>query len=51
MYRLGIDIGSTTIKMALIEVLSDKVPRDQGQGAKDVRVVATDYRRHNTEPR
>ena len=36
MYHLGIDIGSTTIKMALV---------DAG-GA----VVATDYRRHNAEP-
>ena len=40
MYKLGIDIGSTTIKMALIEVPS----------TKDVRILATDYRRHNAEP-
>ena len=26
MYRLGIDIGSTTIKMALVEVQGDQVP-------------------------
>ena len=45
MYRLGIDIGSTTIKMALVEVLSDQVP-----SAKEVRILATDYRRHNAEP-
>ena len=45
MYRLGIDIGSTTIKMALVEGLSDQVP-----SAKDVRILATDYRRHNAEP-
>ena len=36
MYHLGIDIGSTTIKMALVDAA----------GA----VVATDYRRHNAEP-
>ena len=45
MYKLGIDIGSTTIKMALVEVLSDQVP-----SAKEVRILATDYRRHNAEP-
>ena len=45
MYKLGIDIGSTTIKMALIEVPSDQVP-----STKDVRILATDYRRHNAEP-
>ena len=45
MYRLGIDIGSTTIKMALIEV-----PSDQEQSTKEVRILATDYRRHNAEP-
>lgn len=45
MYRLGIDIGSTTIKMALIEV-----PSDQVQSTKEVRILATDYRRHNAEP-
>ena len=45
MYKLGIDIGSTTIKMALVEVLSDQV-----LSAKEVRILATDYRRHNAEP-
>ena len=45
MYKLGIDIGSTTIKMALIEVPSDQVP-----STKDIRILATDYRRHNAEP-
>lgn len=45
MYRLGIDIGSTTIKMALVEVPSDQVP-----STKEVRILATDYRRHNAEP-
>jgi len=45
MYKLGIDIGSTTIKMALVEVLSDQV-----QSTKEVRILATDYRRHNAEP-
>ena len=50
MYRLGIDIGSTTIKMALVEVLSDQVPSDDVQSTKEVRILATDYRRHNAEP-
>ncbi len=45
MYRLGIDIGSTTIKMALVEVQGDDV-----QSTKEVRILATDYRRHNAEP-
>ena len=45
MYQLGIDIGSTTIKMALIEAVSDDV-----QSTKEVRILATDYRRHNAEP-
>ena len=43
MYQLGIDIGSTTIKMALLRVQSD-----QGQGTKDV--IATAYERHNAAP-
>ena len=43
MYQLGIDIGSTTIKMALLKVQSD-----QGQGTKDV--IATAYERHNAAP-
>ena len=55
MYKLGIDIGSTTIKMALVEVLSDQVPSDQVLSdqvlsTKDIRILATDYRRHNAEP-
>lgn len=36
MYSLGIDIGSTTIKMALVDA--------RGQ------VLACDYRRHNANP-
>ena len=37
-YRLGIDIGSTTIKMALIAV------------GKETKVLRTMYRRHNAAP-
>lgn len=48
MYRLGIDIGSTTIKMALIKVDSQK-SKDRPSDSKPV-VLATDYRRHNAEP-
>ena len=48
MYRLGIDIGSTTIKMALIKVESQK-SKDRPLDSKPV-VLATDYRRHNAEP-
>ncbi len=48
MYRLGIDIGSTTIKMALVEVESQKT-KDRPSNLKPV-VLATDYRRHNAEP-
>ncbi len=48
MYRLGIDIGSTTIKMALVEVESQKT-KDRPSDSKPV-VLATDYRRHNAEP-
>ena len=48
MYRLGIDIGSTTIKMALIKVESQK-SKDLPSDSKPV-VLATDYRRHNAEP-
>ncbi|MBQ2540112.1 MAG: hypothetical protein II551_00530 [Paludibacteraceae bacterium] len=48
MYRLGIDIGSTTIKMALIEVEGQKT-NDRPSDSKPV-VLATDYRRHNAEP-
>ena len=43
MYLLGIDIGSTTIKMALL-----KVPRDDIQSTPEV--VATAYERHNAAP-
>ncbi|MBQ7381784.1 MAG: hypothetical protein IJ047_08150 [Paludibacteraceae bacterium] len=48
MYKLGIDIGSTTIKMALVEVESQK-SKDRPSDSKPV-VLATDYRRHNAEP-
>ena len=48
MYKLGIDIGSTTIKMALIKVDSQK-SKDRPSDSKPV-VLATDYRRHNAEP-
>ena len=48
MYRLGIDIGSTTIKMALIKVESQKT-KDRPSDSKPV-VLATDYCRHNAEP-
>ncbi len=48
MYKLGIDIGSTTIKMALIKVESQKT-KDRPLDSKPV-VLATDYRRHNAEP-
>ncbi len=48
MYKLGIDIGSTTIKMALIKVESQK-SKDRPSDSKPV-VLATDYRRHNAEP-
>ena len=42
MYRLGIDIGSTTIKGALLEVEGGDVPC--------TKVVRTMYRRHNAAP-
>lgn len=45
MYKLGIDIGSTTIKMALVEVSNDHV-----QSTFGIKVLATDYQRHNAEP-
>ncbi len=45
MYKLGIDIGSTTIKMALVEVSNDHV-----QSTSGIKVLATDYHRHNAEP-
>ena len=43
MYRLGIDIGSTTIKMALI---SDQQSAISGQ----IKVLRTLYKRHNAAP-
>lgn len=46
MYKLGIDIGSTTIKMALIKVDSRKSKVERPKAV----VLATDYRRHNAEP-
>ena len=48
MYKLGIDIGSTTIKMALIKVESP-TSKDLPSDSRPV-VLATDYRRHNAEP-
>ena len=48
MYKLGIDIGSTTIKMALIKLEGQKT-NDRPSDSKPV-VLATDYRRHNAEP-
>ena len=47
MYRLGIDIGSTTIKMALIEVSGEA---KSVSGTPHIKILATDYRRHNAEP-
>ncbi|MBQ9340266.1 MAG: hypothetical protein IJS13_08045 [Paludibacteraceae bacterium] len=44
MYQLGIDIGSTTIKMALLET------GDIQQGGSKPKVVATAYERHNAAP-
>ncbi len=46
MYKLGIDIGSTTIKMALIKVGSQESKVESQESV----VLATDYRRHNAEP-
>lgn len=46
MYRLGIDIGSTTIKIALLKVQSNKVQSTKEQ----VKVLRTMYRRHNAAP-
>ncbi len=40
MYKLGIDIGSTTIKMALIKVESQKSKVESQESV----VLATDYR-------
>ena len=55
MYKLGIDIGSTTIKMALIKVESQESKvesQESGDRPSDSKpeVIATDYRRHNAEP-
>ena len=47
MYRLGIDIGSTTIKAALIEVEGDNSKDNNGF---QCRVLRTIYRRHNASP-
>lgn len=46
MYKLGIDIGSTTIKMALIKAESQESKIESPKAV----VLATDYRRHNAEP-
>ena len=43
MYQLGIDIGSTTIKMALLNVQRDNVQCT-------TEVLATAYERHNADP-
>ena len=55
MYKLGIDVGSTTIKMALIKVESQESKvesQESGDRPSDSKpeVIATDYRRHNAEP-
>ena len=47
MYRLGIDIGSTTIKMALVRVSNEHLAIS---GNSNIEILATDYRRHNAEP-
>ena len=47
MYKLGIDIGSTTIKMALIRISNEHLAIS---GNSNVEILATDYRRHNAEP-
>ena len=44
-YRLGIDIGSTTIKMALVRI--EPAGTD---GKERIEIVFTDYRRHNAVP-
>ncbi|MBR5573430.1 MAG: hypothetical protein IKW35_02950 [Paludibacteraceae bacterium] len=49
MYRLGIDIGSTTIKCALLEVQS--APSGLSKDTKErIKVVRSLYRRHNAAP-
>jgi len=47
MYKLGIDIGSTTIKMALIKINDEHLAIS---GNTHIEILATDYRRHNAEP-
>lgn len=47
MYQLGIDIGSTTIKMALVNLSPSLSSREGEQKAV---VVATAYERHNATP-
>lgn len=47
MYKLGIDIGSTTIKMALVSVSEEYLAIN---GNPQIEILATDYRRHNAEP-
>lgn len=49
MYKLGIDIGSTTIKCALLEVQS--APSGLSKDTKErIKVVRSLYRRHNAAP-
>ncbi|MBQ4507795.1 MAG: hypothetical protein II970_02740 [Paludibacteraceae bacterium] len=52
MYHLGIDIGSTTIKMALVEERAGNRQQEgeSSEAETQVLVVATGYRRHNAEP-
>lgn len=47
---LGIDIGSTTIKMALVETENETAAGNASGTAESIRVAATDYRRHNANP-
>ena len=47
MYQLGIDIGSTTIKMALVNLSPSLSSREGEQKAV---IVATAYERHNAAP-
>jgi len=47
MYKLGIDIGSTTIKMALVKTGNEYLAIS---GNPHIEILATDYRRHNAEP-
>ena len=50
-YSLGIDIGSTTIKMALVEIVGNKsLTGDERSSGLGVRVLSTDYHRHNADP-